>query len=322
MKEKLPLISVIVPTYNSPDLYGTLNSVITQDYPRMQLIVTDDASAFFSKEDTERYLQKNSKENLVEYLVIAHPSNLGTVRNLNRALEQCKGDIIFNLAGDDCFSDEKVLTDWVNAFLSTGAMVMTGYRAVYDEKLENFSHVEPTASQVEKIRTLSPEQLFEDIAATNYIFGCCTARTAQCVEKYGLFDERYRLLEDHPMNLKLLRMGERIEFFDRVVVKYRGGGCSSPLRYNAVYENDVNNVLTADVLPYTQKRIKMRCYFVNWKRKQRLLRRRSKLILRYGNRLFAKKIIDIWFYAHFPIAVLRKIVIKLFTITIKKRNQK
>ena len=40
-----PLITVIVPSYNSPDLYRTLRSVLSQDYPRIQLIVVDDGSS-------------------------------------------------------------------------------------------------------------------------------------------------------------------------------------------------------------------------------------------------------------------------------------
>jgi len=304
MNKQLPLVSVIVPTYNSPDLQRTLLSVLRQNYPNIQLIVTDDCSEAFSPEETELFLRENAGANIQEFRIIANAENLGTVRNLNYALKLCRGEYIFNLAGDDCFMDDQVLSDWVGEFVRTGANVITAYRAVYDDKLEVFSHNEPTEKQVKKIKKLSPKKLFEDLSATNYIFGCCTARTADCVKKYGFFDEGYRLLEDHPMNLKLLRSGERIHFFDRVVVKYRGGGASAPIRYNPVYEQDVDRVLTNDVLPYTDHPRRARKKHKQWKRDQRLYRHRAQMLEKCGNRSICVAAVQIWYYLHYPIRTL------------------
>lgn len=298
--QNTPLATVIVPTYNSPDLFGTLLSILRQDYPRIQLVLIDDGSSEFCTTEVEAFIRQNGGDHLEDWQVIVNPENRGTVRTLNLALGCSKGDYIFNLAGDDCFYDEQVLSDWVEAFLATGAQVMTALRAVYDPKLETFSHVEPSNAQVAMLRSLSPQLLFEKIAGINFIFGCCTARTAKCVEKYGLFDEGYRLLEDHPMNLKLLRSGEPIVFFDRIVIKYRGGGTSSPIRYNAVYEKDVDRVMECDVLPYTKHPVRIRWQHYQWKREQRLLRRRAQLLAHYGNRGVMRGLIQVWYYLHHP----------------------
>lgn len=302
-----PLITVIVPSYNSPDLKRTLRSVLSQDYPRIQLIVADDASASFSGEETEAFLRESQTGNLEMLSVTVNPQNRGTVYTLNRALEQSRGEYIFNLAGDDCFADSRVLSDWVEAFQATGAQVMTAYRMAYDENLEQPIRKEPSPEQVQWIRQDPPRVLFEKIAQTNFIFGCCTARSAEAVRKYGLFDEYCRLVEDHPMNLKLLRQGEPIVFFDRVVVNYRDGGTSSPGKYNAVYAQDVDNILRSEVLPYTKDPEGMRRVYAQWKRDQRLLQKRAQYFQRYGSSGVMRLLIQVWYYLHHPWRTLRRI---------------
>ena len=303
-----PLITVIIPSYNSPDIYATLDSVLEQDYPKIQLILVDDGSLSFSKEDVEYHIKSNAKSNIEEVQVLVNPDNRGTVYTMNVGFSHSCGEYLFNLASDDCFYDPYVLSDWVDEFLKTGAHVITAYRAVYDDQLINFKKIEPNECDVQKIKTFQPKQLFEDLAGANYIFGCCTARSAECIEKYGLFDERYRLIEDHSMNLKLLRMGEKIHFYDRIVVKYREGGTSSPLQYNPIYEKDVNLILTEEVLPFTEKPLNMKWKYYLWKREQSLLRRRACLADKYGNGFFQTSFIMIWYYSHHPIRVSRSIL--------------
>ena len=307
-----PLATVIVPVYNSPDIYATLGSVLRQDYPRIQLIVVDDASESFSKEDVEAFLRRGGGKNLEQAQVFVNPQNQGTVRTLNQALRHAQGTYIFNLAGDDCFEDGSVLTDWVAAFIASGAQVMTAYRAIYDDRLENRLRIDPAPEQVRKIRQGSPAELFEELAKANFIFGCCTARTAESIRRYGLFDERYRLVEDHPMNLKLLRMGEPIVFFDRVVVKYRGGGASTPLRYNAAYAQDVDMILRHEVLPYTKHPWRRRWDHYQWKRDQRLLRRRAQLLARHGGSRAKALLIQVGYYLHHPWRTFRKLLTRVF----------
>lgn len=305
---KTPLISVIIPSHNSPDLPGALISVLEQDYPRMELILIDDGSTAFSKDETESFIQQHRGPGLTHFEVLVNGSNQGTVRTLNRATARCEGEYIFTLAGDDRFFDKQVLSDWVAAFQATGAQVMTGRRALYNSDLTQYIGMAPTDEQICKIRRLSPRELFEDLARTNYIFGCCTARTAESVRRYGPYDEGYRLLEDHPMNLRLLRQGEPIVFFDRMVVRYRSGGASDPLRYDPVYGRDVDRVLTRDVLPYTRHPGAMKWHYARWKADQKLLQKRALLSVRYGPKSPAVMFVTCCFALAHPIRALRKLV--------------
>jgi hypothetical protein len=53
-----------------------------------------------------------------------------------------------------------------------------------------------------------------------------TAFRKTTLEKHGYFDERYRLVEDWPLFLKLTRNGERFFFMDFVALRHRYGGLS------------------------------------------------------------------------------------------------
>lgn len=309
---KIPLITVIIPSYHSPDLFATLGSVTEQDYPRIQPVLVDDGTPSFRAEEAEDFFRRNNRGNLEQIRVLKNPENRGTVYTMNRALEQSRGEYIFNLAGDDCFYDERVLSDWVEAFQKTGAQVMTGRRELWDQSLTQFLGSEPQKSQIRSLQTKSPAELFEELAKVNYIFGCCTARTAESFRKYGLYDEGYRLVEDHPTVLKLLRLGEPIVFFDRTVVKCRTGGSSSAANYNEAYARDVDRTLQQEVLPYTKHPAAMKRAFRRWKREQRILRKRARLYRRFGEGKLAKVCIGAWYYLHHPVSVLCKLPRKLF----------
>ena len=312
MVDSKPLISVIIPSYNSPDLWGTLESLAVQDYPHIQPVLVDDGSESFDTAAAEAFFRDHNRGNLEQIIVLQNPENRGTVHTMNRALSHCRGTYIFNLAGDDCFADPQVLSDWVEAFRQTGARVMTAYRSVWDQKLEHCIGTEPTAAQVRSLREKSPKQLFEELAEANFIFGSVTARTAQSFRQYGAYDEAYRLIEDHPAILKLLRQGEPIVFFDRVAVKCRTGGTSSAENYNEVYAQDVDRILTHEVLPYTVHPAAMKRAYARWKREQRILKKRAALYRRFGSGTPAKLMIGLWYYSHHPIRVICKLPRKLF----------
>ena len=310
MTEK-PLISVIIPSYNSPDLWGTLQSLTAQDYPRIQPVLVDDSSRQFCLQEAEQFFQSRNKGNLEQVTVLQNPENRGTVYTMNRALSHCRGEYIFNLAGDDCFADPQVLSDWVEAFQRSGAQVMTARRSIWDQALEHCLGCEPTADQITDLKNKSPRELFEDLAKANYIFGSATARTMESFRKYGCYDEGYRLIEDHPAVLKLLRLGEPISFFDRIAVKCRIGGTSSAENYNEVYARDVDRILTHEVLPYTQYPKTMERAYRQWKREQRILKKRAALFQRFGTGRAAKICIGLWYYLHHPIRVICKLPKKL-----------
>ena len=86
------------------------------------------------------------------------------------------------------------------------------------------------------------------------IAGAGTYYSRKIFEESGIYDERYRLQEDGPFYLRILREGYKIHFADIIAVKYRlGNGVSSSKELHPDLKKDINNMLTYEVLPYIDK---------------------------------------------------------------------
>ena len=93
-------ISVVVPTYNRSDLIGeTLDSILGQSYPPIEIIVVDDGSS----DDTEDVLQSYSSD--VTYLRI---ENSGECRARNVGVAATSGNWIAFCDSDDLWRVDKL----------------------------------------------------------------------------------------------------------------------------------------------------------------------------------------------------------------------
>src|SRR6478609_1618577 len=91
-----PLISVICICYNhAAFVVEAMDSVRSQNYPYIQLIVCDDASTDTSKDVIKAYLKD------LDILFIDHAVNLGNCRTFNEALSFANGKYVIDLAADD-----------------------------------------------------------------------------------------------------------------------------------------------------------------------------------------------------------------------------
>jgi len=304
-KDQLVLVTVLTLSYNSPDLYAAIDSVLKQDYKRIQYVLVDDGTEEFSEKSVCTYIEEFRTSNIEDYIIVSNPENYGTVRSTNIGLLRAEGEYIFNLAGDDVFTDSSVISKWVSAFQQSGALVMTAYRNVYDVSMKYYLGRMPTVNQVNKIRTLVPAELFEEVARGNFIFGCCTAFSRRCLEQYGYYDERYKLIEDHSKILRLLRQGVAIAFFDQSVIQYRGNGSSSGECYNKVYEHDVDLIYQYEIMPYTKNKKCIQKAHRKWKTRQQSARDLSVKLQRLGTCSFCAFFLKLGFYGRYPIESIR-----------------
>ena len=100
------LLTCIVLTYrNGEFLYETIDSILMQDYPHIELIVAEDGAPDFDAETLRKYIVQKKKENLENVVIYSNSPNFGTVKNVNKALRKTQGEYVKIIAGDDAYPD-------------------------------------------------------------------------------------------------------------------------------------------------------------------------------------------------------------------------
>lgn len=96
----------MIVTYNQVDLIGeTIESVVSQGYKNLEVVVSDDAST----DGTQALIADYEKKYPGVVKPVFNPVNLGVTGNSNAAFEACTGELIAVLGGDDLFLPGKLL---------------------------------------------------------------------------------------------------------------------------------------------------------------------------------------------------------------------
>jgi glycosyltransferase involved in cell wall biosynthesis len=246
-----PLVSVITLAYNSQFLKEAIDSVLSQDYPNIQYIISDDCSDSFDCDYWKSYIHDKKKENIFDLIVTSFDKHLGTVRNYNNALKLAVGKYIFPLSGDDTFCSETSLSQWTKAFIHNNTDILGAKCCLYDITMTECLGTWPSFYDSLLLKYGSIQQIYRRLEYKKIIPGCSLARTKESVDRIGFFDEDYYLLEDYPFIMKSLRDKNKIGFYDRVVVRHRRGGVSDPTRFNTLLAKDMELFYSKDVYPFS-----------------------------------------------------------------------
>lgn len=93
-----PLVSVVVPTYNNETRIAcSLESVIAQDYPNIEIIVVNDASTDATEDTARRILESCERP----FSVITHTKNRGVSASRNTGMDVMKGEFVWFIDADD-----------------------------------------------------------------------------------------------------------------------------------------------------------------------------------------------------------------------------
>lgn len=99
------MVSVVIPTYNQEGFIGdTIDSVLNQSYPNVEIIITDDGSA----DNTANIIKSYATKYYPKIIPLLNIENVGIAENLNRALAHVRGEYIAWLGGDDLMLPQKL----------------------------------------------------------------------------------------------------------------------------------------------------------------------------------------------------------------------
>ena len=103
MGEIQPLVSVIMPAYNSEKYIGkSIESVLAQDYEKFELIIVDDGSKDGTKSIVEQYAKNDIRIKLLEQ------ANQGVSVARNKGLDTATGEYVAFLDSDDLWDADNL----------------------------------------------------------------------------------------------------------------------------------------------------------------------------------------------------------------------
>ncbi len=168
----LPLVSVIIPTYNRSNLLRlTIESVLSQTYPNVEIIVVDDAST----DDTPVVMKSYSDR--VRY--IREPINRGGDTTCFSGLKVANGVYVNFLDHDDLFLPRK-LERQVRLMEQKPelGLVHCGYY-----------HIDQEGALLEKISFLPEGQVFKQLLRGDFVWSGGPLFRRSCMDQAGLIDE-------------------------------------------------------------------------------------------------------------------------------------
>ena len=249
--EQVPLFSVIILMYRNQEyIHDALDSVLGQTYPAIELIVVDDHSPEADLPAIEAYVDCHKGVNIQRVEIYQNTENLGTVKSINGALKRANGQYIKLLAADDALYDESVLEKGRNALEQCASGVLITQAMRCNSSLQKISLFGDEFARTLPVQ--SPWQTYCSLCIQNRIVSVGEFYSRSFLFEVGLFDERYRLLEDWPLWLRISREGIPIGYAPFISVNYRSdvGSASS---VNRVYLEDKEKTFRYEIRPYRKQ---------------------------------------------------------------------
>jgi len=217
-----PLVSVVVITYNSSQtVIETLESIKSQTYQNIELIISDDCSLDNTIELVNNWLNNNNQR-FVNAQLVTTDKNTGVAGNINRGVLRSHGDWIKSIAGDDLLIPSAV-ENYINYVVnhseivrmcvcdvecfSTDGEVLKSTRDAYKYFFEK--ECEPYEIQRKRVMT----QLV--FVGPTYFY------SRELFNEVGGYPEKYGCAEEWPFVYKIIRRGNRIYAINKALVRYR-----------------------------------------------------------------------------------------------------
>lgn len=215
-----PLVSVFIVTYNSSDyIIEALDSVKTQTYPNIELIVSDDCSTDNTLSLVKDWMNSYGSRFVRTELVVA-PVNQGIPANYNRAVGACQGEWIKMMDGDDLLLDDCISAnmEYVQQHPEV-QVVFSDLNCFRDNDTENVTRQYFTKKDKSFFSLDSDDQMKWLLRSNVLPSQTCFMKTK--LLKDNPYNEKYRLLEDYPMWLHLSKFGIHYYFMDKCTALYR-----------------------------------------------------------------------------------------------------
>jgi glycosyltransferase involved in cell wall biosynthesis len=198
-------VSVIIPAYNAERYLGaTLESILAQTYPNIEIIVVDDGS-----KDATAHVARSYGDR-VKYVHQENSGGCGKPRN--HGMRVASGDVFVFLDSDDLMVPDRIAREVEVMRRHPGVgMIFSNYRDFEGDHVHDGGHFETCPILSARLRTLPPgatQTVLQPSESTELLltenFGSSSPMVRrEAVEFAGTFDEALRASEDYDFQYRV-----------------------------------------------------------------------------------------------------------------------
>jgi glycosyltransferase involved in cell wall biosynthesis len=201
----MSLVSVIIPAYNKSDYTcRTVDSVLAQTYPQIEIVVVDDGSTDDTRQRLEAYGGR------IRYV---YKKNGGACSARNEGIRQAKGEYLAFLDCDDLYLPAKI---------EHGVQYLQGHpeAGFVHTKAYTMDQHDKVVGVYERLAGRRDGWIADRLILGNFVCNSTVVARRSCVEKAGSFDESMFMPADWDMWLRLAEQAPA-GYIDEPLTKYR-----------------------------------------------------------------------------------------------------
>ncbi len=204
----LPVISVILPVYNSAGyLSQAIDSLLNQTFPNFELLIINDGST----DGTEKIIQLYTDSRII---YIENESNKGLIDTLNKGIELAKGKYIARMDADDICLPERFQKQFDLLEANSSTAVVGCHVSFINE------NGAVTGDWKTDLQTVTYPAIKQKMIWENCVAHPTVMMRADIIKKYP-YHQNQRNIEDYDLWLRLLADGIRIEKVPEKLLLYR-----------------------------------------------------------------------------------------------------
>lgn len=210
-KESRPLVSVVIPAWNSEGILDdAVASIVGQSYRNLEIIIINDASTDSTGSVADAWVSKDSR-----IRVVHNEKNLGIGANRDKGIKESRGLYICWQDADDISYPDRVEKQVKVLESDSSIGVVGGFLQFFDE----------TGDGVVRTYSSDDESLRRHIFRYNPVAQPATMFRREVFEVVGSYDKSLSVSEDLDM---MLRLGESFKFANIAspAIRYRQLGSS------------------------------------------------------------------------------------------------
>lgn len=207
------LVSVIIPLYNRQDtIQRAVDSVLSQSYSNIEVLVVDDGSTDHSIEMLEKYHNDNRVR------IFCQEYNQGANAARNRGIREAKGDYIAFHDSDDEWLPDKLEKQIKRMEYGDFQVSFCAFKRQYPKTIQ----IIPDISE-----QLSSDKIKERLKKANIVGTPTLVIHREVVHEIGIFDEEMPRLQDYELAIRIAQKFDICFVNEVLVIEYQLEGCIS-----------------------------------------------------------------------------------------------